>query len=328
MMNKCLGCGIKLQTDNPKLIGYTPKEEATYCERCFRLKNYNEYKEVELLNINEKILDTINKEKQLTIFLLDFLNINRETISTFKKITAPKILIISKKDIIPNSIKEDTISTFIKKIYQIEEDIYFLSSLKKYNLEKIINKIADTNEKKAYIVGYTNSGKSTFINTITKKFNGKSLITTSSIPNTTLDYINISIDSLTIVDTPGFTMEKSIYDKKDYDLIKRMNPKSYLKPLTYQTKENTGILIENKLYLKPNNLNSLTFYISNNIMIEKIYSDKPLKEDYFTINIPNNSDLVIIGLGFVNIKKECNLTINATYKELIEVRTSLFYKEI
>ena len=100
MMTNCIGCGIKLQTNNPKQLGYTPKNDATYCERCFRLKNYNEYKEVELNNINNKILEKINKDMYLTIFLVDILNINNETIGTYNKIKAPKILVISKKDII------------------------------------------------------------------------------------------------------------------------------------------------------------------------------------------------------------------------------------
>ena len=273
-MSKCLGCGIELQNVDPNKVGYTPKENAKYCERCFRLKNYNEYKEVELKNINAKILKEINKEKILTIFLLDFLNINTETITTFNSIIAPKILIISKKDIIPNSIKEETITKFIKDNYGIKEDIYYLSSLRKYNINKIVELISSTKEKKAYIVGYTNSGKSTFINTLTYAIQKEKLITTSSIPNTTLDFININLDGLTIVDTPGFTMKENVYNKKDYELIKKLNPKTYIKPITIQTKDNTGILIENIFYLKPNNINSLTFYISNNLKIEKVYQER------------------------------------------------------
>lgn len=327
-MSKCLGCGIELQNVDPNKVGYTPKENAKYCERCFRLKNYNEYKEVELKNINAKILNVINKEKKLTIFLLDFLNINTETITTFNSIIAPKILIISKKDIIPNSIKEETITKFIKDNYGIKEDIYYLSSHRKYNINKIVELISSTKEKKAYIIGYTNSGKSTFINTLTYAIQKEKLITTSSIPNTTLDFININLDGLTIVDTPGFTLKENVYNKKDYELIKKLNPKTYIKPITIQTKENTGILIENVFYIKPNNINSLTFYISNNLKIEKVYQERLQEHPKIVLNIPNNSDLVIKGVGFVNIKKDCQLEINSSYNDLLEIRKSLFNKEI
>ena len=328
MMTNCIGCGIKLQTNNPKQLGYTPKNDATYCERCFRLKNYNEYKEVELNNINNKILEKINKDMYLTIFLVDILNINNETIGTYNKIKAPKILVISKKDIIPSSIKEEAITAFLKRVYNITEDIYYLSSRKKYNINKIVDLIKNSNSQKAYIVGYTNSGKSTFINSITSIIKGESLITTSSIPNTTLDYIKIKIDDITIIDTPGFTMDNIIYEGKEYDLIKKVNPKSYIKPITIQTKENTGILIENKIYLKLNNQNSITFYLSNALIIEKVYKDRLTNKEKVLINVPDNSDVVIKGLGFANIKKSCKLQINSSYKELIEVRKSLFNKEI
>ena len=47
----CMGCGATIQTENHEEIGYTPtsvltkmleKEEPVYCQRCFRLRNYNE----------------------------------------------------------------------------------------------------------------------------------------------------------------------------------------------------------------------------------------------------------------------------------------------
>ena len=291
------------------------------------MKNYNEYKEVELLNINNKILTKINTEKVLTIFLLDFLNINSETINTYHKIIAPKILIISKKDIIPNSIKEDNITAFLRDNYNIEEDIFYLSSRKKYNIKKIVELISNTKDKTAYIVGYTNSGKSTFINSITSSLKNESLITTSSIPNTTLDFMNINIDDLHIIDTPGFVLEKNIYMGKDYAMIKKINPKSYIKPITIQTKINTGILVENLFYFQPHSNNSLTFYISNNLNIAKVYEEKLLDQEKNIISIPNNSDIVIKGVGFINIKRECQLEINSSYIDLLELRKSLFTKE-
>ncbi len=326
-MTKCLGCGIKLQTSDKNKVGYTPKENATMCERCFRLKNYNEFKEIDLKNINNKIITKINKEANLTLFLIDFLNINEETINTYHEITSPKVLVVSKKDVIPSSIKEATITSFLKRIYHIKEDIYYISSKKNYNLTKIIDLIKNTKDLKAYTVGYTNSGKSTLINAISSKIGKESQITTSSIPNTTLDFIIINLDEIKIIDSPGFTLNNNIYDKKEYELIKKINPKSFLKPVTIQTKDNTRILIENKICLYPSNKNSFTFYMSNNINIEKIYKEGLTGANKTIIKIEANSDLIIKGLGFINIKKECQLQINTNYLDLIEVRPSLFNKE-
>lgn len=330
MTKKCIGCGSTMQSVDKDSAGYVKEDvydKSLYCERCFRLKNYNEYKEIELVDINNKILDKVNSEKHLTFFLIDFLNINSETLNMFKKIESNKILVISKKDIIPNSIKEDKITNFIKNTYGISEDIWYLSSKKKLNISKIIN-ITKENDNIAYIVGYTNSGKSTLINSITKKIDNTSNITTSSIPNTTIDYISIKVDGVTLIDTPGFNLENNLYDKKDYDLIRRVNPKIFIKPLTYQTKDNTSFLIENKIYISTNNVNSVTFYISNNLKVDRLFNKDGLStEEELNLDIKDDSDLVLKGIGFINIKKKCNITIRGQYNNLVEVRPSIFKKD-
>ena len=70
------------------------------------------------------------------------------------------------------------------------------------------------NIKKAYILGCTNAGKSTLINTML----ASKTITTSRIPNTTLDFINLYIEDKILTDTPGFvtTTTPFITDKKYY----------------------------------------------------------------------------------------------------------------
>ena len=41
-MSTCKGCGVVLQSDDPKLPGYTPKQGSEYCQRCFRLMHYDD----------------------------------------------------------------------------------------------------------------------------------------------------------------------------------------------------------------------------------------------------------------------------------------------
>ena len=47
MTKKCIGCGALLQTVNSNLEGYVPDElisNTKVCQRCFRIKNYGDYK--------------------------------------------------------------------------------------------------------------------------------------------------------------------------------------------------------------------------------------------------------------------------------------------
>ena len=70
--------------------------------------------------------------------MIDLLNINTETINTFKKINCNKTLIISKLDIIPKSIKESLIIEWLKEEYNIENNIIFLSTKKNINTKQLI----------------------------------------------------------------------------------------------------------------------------------------------------------------------------------------------
>ena len=53
---QCIGCGAVIQTEHPNELGYTPKAALekglasgeVYCQRCFRLRHYNEIQDVSL----------------------------------------------------------------------------------------------------------------------------------------------------------------------------------------------------------------------------------------------------------------------------------------
>ncbi len=48
----CAGCGVSIQTEDKQGVGYAPesalKREHVICQRCFRLKHYNEVQDVPL----------------------------------------------------------------------------------------------------------------------------------------------------------------------------------------------------------------------------------------------------------------------------------------
>ena len=328
MSKKCIGCGTTLQSSNKEEKGYIREDkikDSSYCERCFKIIHYNERIVTNLDNINSYILKEVNKKAKYVYFLVDLLNINSETITTFKDITVPKTLIISKLDIIPKSIKENKIITWLKESYSIKEEILFQSSKKNINTKSLLNKLESKNINEVYILGYTNAGKSTLINNLTNATN-ENKITTSSIPNTTIDFIKTKLDNISIIDSPGFTNTTTIYNPEEFELIKRVMPRTFLKPTTYQVKPISSILIEDKIRLQSSINNSLTFYISNAINVERVFDNNTnlLDLEQITLDIPDNSDLIIKSLGFINIKKACKLTIYTHNKDLFEIRKSMF----
>ena len=319
-MIKCIGCGSLLQITNPEKKGYVPESKgikADYCERCFKLTHYHKYQDQTFPpGDNEQIIAKINSNQAVAFFLVDFLNINWEVINIYKKINGPKVFIISKCDIIPREIKKETIRSWLKNEYDLTTDIEFVSSKIGTNINIIFRKLNDFNLKKAYITGFTNVGKSTFINTIIKD----QRITTSSIPNTTLDFIKIEIEDITIIDCPGFSYQKAFYN--DNQNLAKLNPKKSLKPITYQTKPDQCYLIDNKIKIYCFDNNSFTFYIPLDINIKRLYNQTDINQINYQIEA--DSDLVIKTLGFINIKKACQIGIVSELNDLIEIRHSCF----
>ena len=290
MSKKCLGCGNLLDDNYDKDL----------CERCFRLKYYGEYQVTNKSNIDYfKILDSIS-ENDLVLYITSIFNINLEYLKKFKNV----IIVITKKDILPKSIKDLKIINYIKKHYG-EYDIEVISSVKNYNLDNLINKIKKYNKNKVYLVGNTNSGKSTLLNKMIINYSDNNpSITTSIYPSTTLDVINVNIDNITFIDTPGIIDEGSIINCIDNNTLKVITPKKEIKPRTYQIKGKGSLIIENMIRLDYEvEIGSMTIYISNAVNIVRVgFNNNKLHElEKKEFNLEKRKDIVITDLCFIKL---------------------------
>lgn len=331
MTKRCIGCGVTLQCEDKEKLGYIKEEkinDSKYCQRCFRMMHYNENSVVALPKDQKYILNSVNKTDNYVFFLVDFFNLNLEIIKTFKAIKNNKTLIISKMDLIPKSFNFNKIVEWLKNTYKINNEIIFLSAKKNFNTKKLFSILDENNKKSCYVMGYTNAGKSTLINAL--KNDNKNTINTSLIPNTTLDFINIYIDEYIFTDSPGFVLNENIYLNNELDFIKKISPKKFIKPGSYQLKKNSSILIENKVRVTNlDDINTFTFYMSNDLNLQKVFenNDRLMEYSLKTYHIKKNTDVVIKGIGFINIKKECDINIYIQNHDLIELRKSFLGSE-
>ena len=293
MIKKCLGCGVTLQDTDDSALGYTPKLSNDLCMRCFKLKHYGENLNNGKVQDNDNIIKFINNKKRTVLFLVDFLNINSEVIKYFKKIKNTKYLVITKSDIIPKNIIKSKLVENIKKVYSINEDIYFSSTLSKENINKFLS-LAESN--RVMLCGLTNMGKSSLIN----KMIGSD-ITVSNKENTTQEFIEVA----SFIDAPGFVSNYKV-----------LVAKTEIKPITYQLKSKYYLLIDKYILASDKDIN-ITLYLPNNITVEK----RRKREEYnYNLNINNNEDLVIKGLGFIKFSSEAKVFINDSN---IEIRPSI-----
>ncbi|MFA5408751.1 MAG: GTPase [Bacilli bacterium] len=313
MNKKCTGCGAILQIIKPELEGYVEPDmfdKSSICRRCFRLKFYGDYIFINKSNEEyESILNSISKTGDLVVYMVDVFDISDELIRVDKILNNPIILALTKRDLLPHSAKEDKIINHLKTYKLDVINTISISSEKDYNIDKLYKMIIKyKRSNNVYIVGNTNSGKSTFINRLIKKYsNNKVYITTSMLPTTTLALMDIKVnDKLTIIDTPGLIEDGNIVNGCDYMTLKRILPKKEIRPRTYQIEPINSLMVETFVQVdyKEGTKNSFTCYFANELEIEHVRFDSKIrvsKNKKYSLSIKAGQDIVISGLGWIKV---------------------------
>lgn len=317
MNKKCVGCGLKLQSNDEQKEGYIrPQnvEKSSLCERCFRIQNYNEYQVVDRTNKDfAKIFKKIDASKDLVLLVVDLLNIGGiEKLQEY--IHNDIILVLTKRDLIPKKIYEEKLLNYFHYLSLNIVDKIIISSKTNYHLDELMELVFEHKKSKnVYVMGITNAGKSTLINKIIYNYSVlDSKITTSILPSTTLDTIEVPIsDDLVFIDTPGLLIENSIVDKVDPETLRNIVPKTELKPMIFQVKSDQIFLISNLVRIEVKEDNNIVFYVSQNLPIMRYYKDNDKLKDLekHELHIKESEDIVINGLGFIKVMKQADITL-------------------
>ena len=322
-MSKCLGCGIELQNSDSDKIGYTTDINNKYCLRCFRIKNYNDYKLVDKSNSDYiNILEEINKTNDLVILVVDLFNIGHIDIIS-KYLNNNILLVITKKDLLSGYDKkiEEYFNSYNLNII----DRVIISSKNNYNFDLLYSKINKYKTNNIYVVGFTNAGKSSMINKLLYNYTDKNInITTSFLPSTTLDTIEIELDDYKLIDTPGLLDDGNIINYIDKETLKRIIPKKEIKPKVFQIKQDQSIIVDKILRVDVKKDNDIVFYMAD-LEIFRIYkeNDKLINLEKHILDVDDNTDIVINGLGFIKIKKKSTVIIYTIENVLVYTRKSL-----
>lgn len=317
----CIGCGIKLQDENITTEGYTTSLENDICSRCFRMKNYGEYQIVTKSNDEYiEILKSVNETKDLVVYVIDLLNISRDINLIREYFDNKVLLVLNKRDTLPKSLKDEKLKEYFASLGLDYQDIVIISTRKNYNIDELLSKIKKyKTSKNVYVVGHTNVGKSTLINTLMKNYSEfDSELTISPLPSTTLNKISINLNSdLTLIDTPGLVDQGNLLYYVPKEMIKKISPKKEIKPKTYQLKPGQCLIIGDLVRVDyvEGDRNSFTVFVSNDLKIKRMNMLKhdDLKNQYkHEMNVLYHEDLVINGLGFIKIveKAQINVYIN------------------
>jgi len=323
-MTKCIGCGATLST-NKETIGFTNNIESKMCNRCFNIKNYNKYAKIEKPIELNSILKEMKESKDIIVFVCDIFTISKKVKEMIDFLNNNIILCITKMDLVNNIVTEEKVLNYIDKLNIKCIDKIVVSSKNNYNLDELFTKINKfKTSQNVYLAGFTNTGKSTLINKIVKNYTlNEGCLTTSTLPSTTLDIVNVKInDELTLIDTPGIVFSNIIDLLEDAE-IKKIVPKTKIKPQIYQIKVKQTIMVENFLALTVEPNNSVVFYASQALTYIRYYKEYEGELVPHKIDVDDNTELIVNGFGTIKIKKKAQILLYLRAKEEIDTRKAL-----
>ncbi|MBB6454349.1 hypothetical protein HNQ94_002824 [Salirhabdus euzebyi] len=353
----CQGCGVSIQTEDPKELGYAPPSsldrEDIICKRCYRLKHYNEVHDVSLTDDDYiKMLDQISHSKGLVVKIIDIFDFNGSFISSLPRFTGnnPIVLVGNKVDLLPKSTNPNKVKVWMrraaKELGLKVEDVFLVSAKKGIGMEEAsegINRLR--NRKDVYVVGCTNVGKSTFINYLIQKTTGEAeAITTSYFPGTTLGFIDIPLDERSsMYDTPGVINRHQMAHYISDEDLKVITPKKEIKSRVFQLNEQQTLFFGGlaRMDFEQGERTSFVCYLSNDLMIHRTKTEKadelyknhlgellnPPGEETLqqlpplkahTFHIKDKTDIVFSGLGWVTVTQG-GITIRAHIPEGVRV---------
>ncbi|MCW6662553.1 ribosome biogenesis GTPase YqeH [Aerococcaceae bacterium NML190073] len=363
---QCIGCGATIQTEEKGAPGFLPqaaldKGMATgqfYCQRCFRLRHYNELQDMHLDDdIFLEKLGEIAHDNAFIIKVVDIFDVEGSLIHGLSRFIGnqPFVVLANKFDLLPKVTRPHRVKHWLKQVLRANdlypEDILLASANKKGSLNELIELIERViHQRNVYIVGVTNVGKSTLINQLIQHFGGgKEIITTSNHPGTTLDLIRIPLtEEHAIIDTPGIIHRTQLAHYLSREAIKQLLPSKPLKPKTYQLNAEQTIFLAGvaRVDFTKGERTAFTYYVSNDCYLHRTKlseADALYKKHKGTLLSPPNEtevetfprlvakqiklkadqDVAISGLGWFCANKDVEVTVWVPQGVAVTVRESI-----
>jgi 30S ribosome assembly GTPase len=283
---ECAGCGIVLQSEDPTRFGYVPPpartRELILCRRCYQIRHYGESETIQQTPaVYLQKLAAIASTDSFVVKVIDLFDFTGSWIPGMQRHIGknPLLILANKIDLFPKSTKWRRVRAWIEQAVKemgIQPvDVMMCSAAKGDGVAEAIKGIEQQREgRDVYVVGTTNTGKSTFMNRwigqLDREAEGR--ITTSPYPGTTLDTICIPLaDGRMIMDTPGIVKKDRFSEWISPEELKIALPTRTVHPKGYQLQEQQTLFLAGlvRFDFVQGPRQSFVIYVSNPLYIHR-----------------------------------------------------------
>ena len=337
---KCAGCGAELQFEDPSRPGYIPFEvyerrlaegKEILCQRCYKLKHYGNITPVNMDTDFKGELKNVLGSFDLVLYVIDITDFEGTYREEIVKLLHKKHVVyaVTKTDLLPRAVSKVQLKGWLKNriLTKDPDDIRMVSAKKKFGINSLRKHLISTGKDKALVIGVTNVGKSSLVNELSE-----SKVLSSPVPGTTLGMIRRKMkgSKFYLYDTPGIITNDRSIDLLSVDCQKRIVPSREMTRKTFKPQKSRSILIGGMVMInienppdpapifqiftyqnvklhetKPEKARELFEERIGDFLIPPCYKDElndiEWEERHF--EIPEDEELVISGLGWINVKR-------------------------
>ena len=124
MTKYCKGCGVRLQDEDREAIGYTPNLEKDYCQRCFRIRHYDDVMISMQKGIDgAQVLQRIARYDALILWVVDIFDFEANMLPGLSRHLPGRdiVMIATKRDLLPQTLSDEKLAMFVLQRLKEEE---------------------------------------------------------------------------------------------------------------------------------------------------------------------------------------------------------------